>query len=199
MQAKWAYVGGRGAAVEHGTCSMHVASARCIPTLDARHAGVCTSVLRDLPHVPVLGVCLGHQALALVHGGRVIKAPEPVHGRISELEHNGHAMFAGIPSGSEGGFDVVRWATRVCAHAVQCASHLHPALCKLPHVACDCVPHIVSVHHHCRAVAPASTCAQVPLASGGDSQPARVSGSHSLDMRARPCGRPATWQLRGSS
>lgn len=72
-------------------------------------AGVCLEVLRSFPHIPILGVCLGHQALAQVHGGKVVKAPEPVHGRISSLQHTGHALMADIPSGEEQGFDVVRW------------------------------------------------------------------------------------------
>lgn len=50
--------------------------------------------------VPVLGVCLGMQALAAVHGGHVIHAPEPVHGRLSDVEHTGHPLFSGIPSGN---------------------------------------------------------------------------------------------------
>jgi len=59
--------------------------------------------------VPVLGVCLGHQALAHVHGGQVVKAPEPVHGRLSTLRHSEHPLMQGIPSGVGQGFDVVRY------------------------------------------------------------------------------------------
>lgn len=51
--------------------------------------GVCLDVLRHATNTPVLGVCLGMQALALVHGGRVERAPEPVHGRLSVIEHTG--------------------------------------------------------------------------------------------------------------
>ena len=83
-------------------------------------AGVCLDVLKQLPNVPVLGVCLGFQALALVHGGRVVRAPEPVHGRLSELEHTGHPLMAGIPSGAGQGFDVVRCVnTGVLWHTLQ--------------------------------------------------------------------------------
>ena len=78
------------------------------------HIGVCLEVLLDLSDVPILGVCLGHQALAHVHGGRVVKAPEPVHGRLSELQHCGrHGLFTGIPSGPGGGFEVVRYHSLV--------------------------------------------------------------------------------------
>ncbi|KAG2448362.1 hypothetical protein HYH02_006944 [Chlamydomonas schloesseri] len=69
--------------------------------------GVCLDVLHHLPDVPILGICLGHQALALAHGAAVVAAPEPVHGRVSRLRHNGHGMFADIPSGP--GFEVVRY------------------------------------------------------------------------------------------
>lgn len=64
--------------------------------------------LRQLPTIPILGVCLGHQALAAAHGARVLRAPEPVHGRLSALEHGGHPLLAGCPSGPGGGFEVVR-------------------------------------------------------------------------------------------
>lgn len=63
-------------------------------------------VLTGLPDTPILGVCLGHQALALVHGAAVVRAPEPVHGRLSELCHSGHPLFAGIPSGPGAGYQV---------------------------------------------------------------------------------------------
>ena len=49
--------------------------------------------------VPILGVCLGMQALAHAHGAAIVKGPEPVHGRISNVRHTGHPLFAGIPSG----------------------------------------------------------------------------------------------------
>lgn len=49
--------------------------------------------------VPVLGVCLGMQALAHVHGARVRHAPEAVHGRLSDVRHTGNPLFRGIPSG----------------------------------------------------------------------------------------------------
>ena len=48
--------------------------------------------------VPVLGVCLGHQAIAAACGGRVVRAREPVHGRTSPVHHDGINLFAGIPS-----------------------------------------------------------------------------------------------------
>ena len=70
------------------------------PSRSASDVGVCVDVLRHVASVPVLGVCLGHQALAAAHGARVVRAPEPVHGRLSLLEHAGHPLFAGVPPSS---------------------------------------------------------------------------------------------------
>lgn len=64
------------------------------------------NVLQQLPDLPILGICLGHQALSLAHGASVVAAPEPVHGRLSRLRHSGHGLFKDIPSGD--GFEVVR-------------------------------------------------------------------------------------------
>jgi para-aminobenzoate synthetase component 2 len=48
--------------------------------------------------IPLLGVCLGHQAIAVAHGATVARAPEPVHGRTSAITHDGRGVFAGLPS-----------------------------------------------------------------------------------------------------
>jgi len=48
--------------------------------------------------LPLLGVCLGHQAIAQHFGGRIARAPAPMHGKVSEIAHDGSGVFAGLPS-----------------------------------------------------------------------------------------------------
>jgi para-aminobenzoate synthetase component 2 len=65
---------------------------------DPDQAGVCLEVLRQLgPTVPTLGVCLGHQCLAQVFGGRVVRARELMHGKTSPVRHSGQGVFEGLP------------------------------------------------------------------------------------------------------
>lgn len=53
--------------------------------------------------VPILGVCLGHQAIGQYFGGKVIRAPEPVHGKPVEIRHDGKTIFTGLPNGFTAG------------------------------------------------------------------------------------------------
>jgi anthranilate synthase component 2 len=53
--------------------------------------------------IPLLGVCLGHQAIAAFHGGAVVRAPAPRHGKSSAVTHDGSPLFEGIPSPFEAG------------------------------------------------------------------------------------------------
>lgn len=62
--------------------------------------GFCKELLSEGLGIPVLGVCLGLQVLAVAYGGVVAHAPEPVHGRLSEVQHTGNGLFQGIPSGN---------------------------------------------------------------------------------------------------
>ncbi len=62
-------------------------------------AGISNDVIRHLAgRVPVLGVCLGHQCIGALYGGRVARAPQVVHGRTSMVHHDGRGVFAGVPS-----------------------------------------------------------------------------------------------------
>ncbi|HEY5834414.1 aminodeoxychorismate synthase component I [Streptomyces sp.] len=62
-----------------------------------RDLGISREIVRRAER-PTLGVCLGHQAIAALHGGRVDRAPEPYHGRVSPIRHEGAGLFSGLPS-----------------------------------------------------------------------------------------------------
>ncbi len=65
-------------------------------------AGICLAVIdRFSPTTPILGVCLGHQAVGQAMGGEVIRAPELMHGKTSRISHNGRGIFRGLNSGFE--------------------------------------------------------------------------------------------------
>ena len=57
----------------------------------------CQVIERFGPRIPLLGVCLGHQAIGQVYGGRVIRAPEPMHGKTSLIYHNGQGVLHDLP------------------------------------------------------------------------------------------------------
>ena len=60
-------------------------------------AGICLGLIKQAsPSVPILGVCLGHQAIGDAFGGKVVRAPTQVHGKLSEIRHNGLGIFRGI-------------------------------------------------------------------------------------------------------
>ena len=60
-------------------------------------AGVMMDLIRQLgPTMPMLGVCLGHQAIGAVYGGSVVRAAVPMHGKTSTIEHNGRGVFTGL-------------------------------------------------------------------------------------------------------
>ncbi|MBI2186174.1 MAG: aminodeoxychorismate/anthranilate synthase component II [Acidobacteria bacterium] len=83
-------------------------------------AGITTEVIRRLgPTTPILGVCLGHQAIGVVYGGTVCRAQAPMHGKTSTVEHDGKGVFAGI----DGAFEAGRYHSLVIA-----AAHVPPEL-----------------------------------------------------------------------
>jgi anthranilate synthase component II len=59
-------------------------------------AGICLDLVDRAADVPILGVCLGHQAIAQAFGADVVRAPAPVHGKLSQVRHEGQGVFHGI-------------------------------------------------------------------------------------------------------
>lgn len=63
-----------------------------------RDAGVSLDILRRFPEIPTLGVCLGNQCIGEAFGGRIVHARQLMHGKTSRISHEGHPLFAGLPS-----------------------------------------------------------------------------------------------------
>ena len=62
-------------------------------------AGISVALIQELgAHVPLLGVCLGHQAIGAAYGGSVVRAPEVMHGKVSQIHHEGQGVFRDLPS-----------------------------------------------------------------------------------------------------
>jgi anthranilate synthase component 2 len=77
-------------------------------------AGICLDlVARAGADIPILGVCLGHQAVGQVYGGKVIRAPAPMHGKLSKIAHKGKGVFKGLPKK----FEVTRYHSLVVDRA----------------------------------------------------------------------------------
>ena len=75
-------------------------------------AGICVDLIRRLgSEIPILGVCLGHQAIGVAFGGSVVHAPRIMHGKVSPVFHDGDPLYAGIPSP----FDATRYHSLVIA------------------------------------------------------------------------------------
>jgi anthranilate synthase/aminodeoxychorismate synthase-like glutamine amidotransferase len=69
-----------------------------------RQAGVSMEMIKNFAgHIPVLGVCLGHQSITEAFGGRVVRAPRLMHGKTSMIEHDGAGVFMGVPDPCEVG------------------------------------------------------------------------------------------------
>ena len=66
---------------------------------DPHDGGISNDVLREFgPTTPILGVCLGHQCIGHVSGGKIVRAPRLMHGKTSRVYHNGDGLFTGVPS-----------------------------------------------------------------------------------------------------
>lgn len=65
---------------------------------EPKDAGIMPEVITQFGHkIPILGICLGHQGIGEVYGGRVTRASRPMHGKTSRIAHTGHPVFKGIP------------------------------------------------------------------------------------------------------
>ncbi len=77
-------------------------------------AGICNDVILAFGETtPILGVCLGHQCMGQVYGGRVIRAPVPMHGKLSRVTHQGQGVLAGLPQP----FEAVRYHSLIVERA----------------------------------------------------------------------------------
>jgi anthranilate synthase component 2 len=77
-------------------------------------AGICLDLVRAAaPRTPLLGVCLGHQAIGQVFGGHVVRAPLPMHGKLSTVTHNARGLFRGV----NGPFQATRYHSLVVDRA----------------------------------------------------------------------------------
>ena len=77
-------------------------------------AGVCLDLIRQAgPTIPLLGVCLGHQSIGQSYGGKVIRAPEPMHGKLSSITHTGKGVFKGLPKS----FQITRYHSLIVERA----------------------------------------------------------------------------------
>ena len=66
---------------------------------DPDRAGICLDLIHAAAgKTPILGVCLGHQSIGQAFGGAVVRAPKPMHGKLSRISHRGSDIFAGVPS-----------------------------------------------------------------------------------------------------
>ncbi len=78
-----------------GPLGIVISPGPCTPA----EAGICTDLVRELgAETPILGVCLGHQCIGDAYGGRVVRAPQVMHGKLSQVEHDGLGVFAGLPN-----------------------------------------------------------------------------------------------------
>ena len=82
-----------GEVVASGPDAIVLSPGPCTPN----EAGICLDLIKHAsPTIPILGICLGHQAIGQAFGAAVVRAPLPVHGKLSEIRHQGGSVFRGI-------------------------------------------------------------------------------------------------------
>lgn len=85
---------------EMGPTHLVISPGPCTPA----EAGIAPELVKALlPTTPILGVCLGHQCIASALGGRIVRAARPMHGRASDISHEGTGVLAGLPSPLQAG------------------------------------------------------------------------------------------------
>jgi len=93
-------------AIEAGPDAIVLSPGPCTPN----EAGICLDLIEKAKdRIPILGVCLGHQSIGQAFGGEVVRAPSPVHGKLSDIRHNGRSVFRGI----NGSFKATRYHSLV--------------------------------------------------------------------------------------
>jgi anthranilate synthase component 2 len=91
-------------------------------------AGICLDLIAEVSDtIPIFGVCLGHQAIGQVYGGKVVRAPSLMHGKVSEIRHTGRGVFRGI----NGAFQATRY------HSLTIAPETMPAAMEVTATADD--------------------------------------------------------------
>ncbi len=104
-------------------------------------AGISMDVIQHFHlHIPILGVCLGHQALGMFFGAQLAHAPYPMHGKVTEVIHNDHSLFAGVPSS----FPVMRYHSLIINHlegtGLKSIAHTHDGIVMaLAHETYPCI------------------------------------------------------------
>ena len=77
-------------------------------------AGICLDLIKAAgPTIPLLGVCLGHQSIGQSYGGKVIRAPQPMHGKLSTITHSNKGVFKGLPKS----FQITRYHSLIVERA----------------------------------------------------------------------------------